>query len=154
MSTLPIDDLELHYEVHGQGAPLFLLHGFLGGGVDWTPFLDGFAAGHQLIVPDLRGHGRSFNVSGNVSGNISGNVSGNASGDPSGNPSGRFTHRRCAEDILALADALGFERFSAVGMSAGGNAMLHAATMAPARVAAMVLVSATTHFPQIGRAHV
>src|SRR5438552_4909039 len=111
MSILRIDDVELHYEVHGQGAPLFLLHGFFGAGVDWAPFLAGFAPGHQLVVPDLRGHGRSVYLS--------------------GNPPGRFTHRRCAEDVLALADALGLERFSAVGLSAGGNAMLHVATLAP-----------------------
>src|SRR5258708_22434522 len=132
MSTLHIADVELHYEVHGQGAPLFLLHGFRGAGVDWAPFLEGLAADYQLVVPDLRGPGRSTILR--------------------GNPSGRFTHRRCAADILALADALDLPRFAAIGLSGGGNALLHVATMAPARVAAMVLVSATTHFPPQARA--
>ena len=38
-----------------------------------------------------------------------------------------------------------------MGLSAGANTLLHVATRAPARVKAMVLVSATTHFPEPAR---
>ena len=33
--TEPINGLQMHYEIHGQGVPLVLLHGFTGSGVDW-----------------------------------------------------------------------------------------------------------------------
>lgn len=129
MPTLQTSGIELHYEVRGEGPPVLLLHGFFGAGADWGPFgADDLARDHRVVLPDLRGHGRSTN------------------------PSGRFTHREAALDVLALADALGLDRFAAIGLSCGGNVMLHVATMQPARVAAMVLVSATTHFPEPARA--
>ena len=43
-------------------------------------------------------------------------------------------------------------KFEAVGLSGGGNTLLHMATQQPSRVEAMVLVSATTHFPDQARA--
>lgn len=128
MSILALPDCDLHYEIHGDGPPLLLVHGFFGAGVDWAPFVGAFARDHRVVVPDLRGHGRSTN------------------------PGGELTFRQCAADLLALADVLGLDRFAAIGLSGGGNAMLHVATAAPARVDAMVLVSATTHFPESARA--
>ncbi len=127
MSVLSTNGIELHYQIHGDGPALFLLHGFFGAGIDWAPFLDAFRD-HRLIVPDLRGHGRS------------------------NNPSRAFTFRESAADVLALADALEIERFRAIGLSGGGNTLLHVATAASARVESMVLVSATTHFPEEARA--
>src|SRR6266542_4727161 len=58
-----INGMRMYYEVHGQGEPLVLLHGFTGSGGDWAPFVNGWAAEHQLIIPDLRGHGGSTNPS-------------------------------------------------------------------------------------------
>jgi pimeloyl-ACP methyl ester carboxylesterase len=128
MSTLHLDDLDLHYELHGSGPPLLLLHGFFGAGGDLLPFVGELGRTHQLIVPDLRGHGRSTNRS------------------------GTFTHRQCAADIAALLDALGIGRVRAFGLSGGGSSLLHLATQQPDRVEAMVLVSCPTHFPPQARA--
>jgi pimeloyl-ACP methyl ester carboxylesterase len=120
----------LHFESTGNrdGAPLLLLHGFSGCGKDFAWFTERFGAGFHLVVPDLRGHGRSVN-------------------DLDG-----WTHEQSATDVLELLDHLGISRCRAVGLSAGGNTLLHVATRRPGCVSAMVLVSATTHFPDSAKA--
>jgi pimeloyl-ACP methyl ester carboxylesterase len=133
MSHIQIADLELHFDDHAahDGAaaepPLLLLHGFFGAASDWTPHLARLGGG-RIVVPDLRGHGRSTG------------------------PAGAFSHREAADDVLALLDALGIERCRGVGLSGGANTFLHLATRAPERIESMVLVSATTHFPAAARA--
>ncbi|MFY0571749.1 alpha/beta fold hydrolase [Archangium lansingense] len=126
--TFELNGMELYCEVRGDGEPLVLLHGGTGAGSDWRYVFDESLEGYRTIVPDLRGHGRSTN------------------------PSGKLTFRQVASDVLALMDRLGVERFKAIGMSLGAKALLHVATAQPARVDAMVLVSATPYFPPQARA--
>jgi pimeloyl-ACP methyl ester carboxylesterase len=128
--TAAIEGMQMYFEVHGAGEPLLLLHGFTGAGSDWGHVFEiqDLARRFQVIVPDLRGHGRSSN------------------------PGGAFTHRQCALDVSALLDHLGIASVRAVGMSLGGNTLLHLATRERARVSAMVLISATMHYPAPARA--
>jgi pimeloyl-ACP methyl ester carboxylesterase len=62
-----------------------------------------------------------------------------------------ITHRQCALDTLALLDHLGIRKCRAIGLSMGGNILLHMATLEPERVGAMVAVSATMYFPEQAR---
>ncbi|HXG64232.1 MAG TPA: alpha/beta hydrolase [Blastocatellia bacterium] len=126
--TVSINGMQMYYEVHGQGEPLVLLHGFTGSGADWQYIFKEPPDGYRLVIPDLRGHGRSTN------------------------PSNQFTFRQSALDVFALLDQLGIERFQAIGLSGGGNTLLHMATQQPERVEAMALVSATSYFPAQARA--
>ena len=60
MSRVDVDGVGIEYEVTGEGRPVVLLHGFPDSGRLWrhqVPALAG--AGFQVIVPDLRGYGRS-----------------------------------------------------------------------------------------------
>jgi len=60
MGRVDVDGVGTEYEVIGQGRPVVLLHGFPDSGRLWrhqTPALA--RAGFQVIVPDLRGYGRS-----------------------------------------------------------------------------------------------
>jgi pimeloyl-ACP methyl ester carboxylesterase len=125
---LAINGVDLHYEISGEGEPLLWLHGFLGAGADWKYIFNDVPAGFQLIAPDLRGHGGSTN------------------------PSGEFSFRQAAHDVLGLLDALGIDRIRAIGVSGGGLTLLHLATMRPALVDAMVIVSAPPYFPAQARA--
>lgn len=59
--TVRVNDIELYYEDRGTGEPLVLLHGFGGCGQHWQPFAARLAEHFRLIIPDLRGHGRSTN---------------------------------------------------------------------------------------------
>ena len=127
-NTLQVNGFELYYETQGTGEPLLLLHG--GGGChdDWAyAGRDEFLREYTLITPDARGHGRSTN------------------------PAKTITHRQCALDALALLDHLGINKCKAVGLSMGGNILLHMATLQPHRIEAMVVVSATMYFPEQAR---
>lgn len=127
--TVHLNDIDLHYETRGRGEPLLLLHGMTGCSGDWAyAGRDELEKEYTLIVPDARGHGRSTN------------------------PGGTLTHRQQALDALALLDHLGLRRCKAIGTSMGGNTLLHAATLQPDRIEAMVLVSATPYFPEQARA--
>jgi pimeloyl-ACP methyl ester carboxylesterase len=126
--TKSINDIQMYYEIQGQGEPLVLLHGFTGSSADWNLIFSDPPKEYQLIIPDLRGHGRSTN------------------------PSMEFTLRQSAFDVYALLDQLDIERFKAIGISAGAKALLHMATQQPTRVDAMVLVSAAPYFPEQARA--
>jgi pimeloyl-ACP methyl ester carboxylesterase len=123
-----INDIEMYYETRGEGEPLVLLHGGGGAGVNWELIFDSAPPGYRLVIPDLRGHGRSTN------------------------PSMQFSFRQAAKDVLALMDRVRIDRFKAIGLSMGAKTLLHAATQQPDRIEAMVLVSATPYFPEQARA--
>ena len=123
-----LNGTQLYFEVHGTGEPLILLHGFSGSSQDWTSVTPEWRTQFQLIVPDLRGHGRSSILS---------------------KP---FRHQDAAADMLALLDYLKVGACKGLGVSGGGNILLHMATMQPDRMKAMALVSATPYFPAQARA--
>ncbi len=123
------DGCQLYFEERGDGEPLLLLHGGTGIGADWRHvFTTGDPSGFRVVVPDLRGHGRSTN------------------------PLRAFTFRQAALDMFALLDAIGIRTVKAIGISAGAKTLLHMATQQPDRLDAMVLVSATPRFPDQARA--
>src|SRR6266702_461591 len=95
--VIDINGMEIYYEIRGTGEPLVLLHGGGGAGVNWSLLFKEPPAGFQLIVPDLRGHGRS------------------------NNPSGEFTFRQSALDLFALLDHLNIAQFKAIGVSLGAT---------------------------------
>lgn len=63
MPMFPNDGIALHYEVHGDGAPILLIHGFGSSGkINWidTGWVQTLTeAGYQPITYDNRGHGAS-----------------------------------------------------------------------------------------------
>ncbi|HXZ86191.1 MAG TPA: alpha/beta fold hydrolase, partial [Myxococcota bacterium] len=129
IQTVRVNGVELSCEVTGAGAPLLLLHGMGGCAADWRHFgRELLAREYRLVAVDARGHGRSTN------------------------PAGEITHRQCARDLQALLDALGIARCRAIGLSMGGNTLLHLATRDPERVSAMVLVSAIASYGDEARA--
>ncbi|MHA4896742.1 alpha/beta fold hydrolase [Pedobacter sp. PWIIR3] len=125
--SIVLGDIELYYEEYGEGKPLVLLHGFGGCVQNWYPFVEDLLERYRLIIVDLRGHGYSTN------------------------PEDKFTHRGAANDVFLLLDQLEIDHFSAMGMSTGGMVLLHMATSQPSRVESMVLISATSHFPEQAR---
>src|SRR5215471_7723583 len=124
MPATELNGFEMYFEDRGRGEPLLLLHGGMGIGADWRHVFPVDPDGYRVIVPDLRGHGRSTN------------------------PARVFTFRQCAQDVLALLDHLQVSGTRAIGLSMGAKALLHMTSARTHTVSAMVLVSATPYFPQ------
>lgn len=103
----------------GDAAEVVLIHG-LGANLAFWYWGVGRPLGQlfPLTAYDLRGHGRSEIT---------------AAG---------YTTAAMAADLLALLDHLGVERAHLVGHSFGGAVALHAAVLAPERVASLTLVDA------------
>jgi pimeloyl-ACP methyl ester carboxylesterase len=60
VSRVDVDGVSIEYQVTGHGRPVVLLHGFPDSGRLWRHQVPALAAaGFQVIVPDLRGYGRS-----------------------------------------------------------------------------------------------
>jgi len=59
MPTAQLNGVRLYYEVHGEGPPLVLLHGFAGTAESWKPQIPALSARYRLILYDARGHWRS-----------------------------------------------------------------------------------------------
>jgi len=54
-----VNPVQLYYECYGQGDPLLCLHGFGASLFSWRNFIEPFSKDHQLILIDLKGHGKS-----------------------------------------------------------------------------------------------
>ena len=102
----------------GDGGPaLLLLHALGGTGAHWAPQLAALAANCRVAAPDLRGHGRSA-----------------AAADAG------YTIADYAADALAVADALGFDRFAIAGHSLGAAVAVEVGAAYPQRTLALALV--------------
>jgi len=124
MPTIKVRDIDLYYREYGRpdGEPLVLLHGFTGTGQAFDPFLDRLGERYRLIVPDLRGHGRTTN------------------------PRGKIVHAELAHDTAAFIDALGIDRAHFCGYSSGGMQLLFLALEQPRLVHSLTLAAATYTF--------
>jgi pimeloyl-ACP methyl ester carboxylesterase len=118
--TFGRDGIELHYEIHGAGEPVVLLHGFTSLGSTWER--NGWVElllthGFQPIAMDARSHGLSSHV---------------------------FDPAACATDVLAgdvveLLDQLAIPAASVIGFSMGGGIALELALTSPSRVKKLVI---------------
>jgi pimeloyl-ACP methyl ester carboxylesterase len=108
----------MYYEIHGQGPPLFLLHGGAGNGMQFEKQLPDFSRHYACIVPDMCEQGRS-----------------------TGRP-GPLTYHEMAEDVVALADFLHLKRFDLMGWSDGGDTGLDIAIHHPDRLVHLVTFGA------------
>ena len=113
-----VNGLDLYFETHGTGRPLILLHGGLGSGEMFGPILPALAERHQVIAPDLQGHGRTADIDRPID------------------------VRLMADDIAALIEHLGLDEPDLVGYSLGGGVALQTAIKYPSMVRRLVSASA------------
>lgn len=112
-------DVAIRYRVIGEGAPLLLIHGFTDRLEMWAGTADSLARRYRVIVPDVRGFGRSV-------------------------PRGTAPRYGAAmvDDARALLDALGIGRAHVVGYSMGGLIAANLALAHPDRVASVAFIAA------------
>lgn len=107
----------LYYEREGRGRPpLVLVHGNGCSHEDWDLQVAHFRARHEVVTPDLRGHGQS-------------------AGAP-----GPYDIETIGADLVDLVSTLDLPPAVLVGHSMSCRAVLQAQLLAPSRVAGVVLV--------------
>jgi pimeloyl-ACP methyl ester carboxylesterase len=105
------DGARIWYSAYGVGVPVILLHGGLGHSGNWGYQVPALTAnGYRAVVIDSRGHGRSTR---------------------DGRP---YSYELMASDVLAVMNALHFDRVALVGWSDGACTALILAAKCPSRV--------------------
>ncbi len=119
-------DIQIFYTLSGQGAPLLLLHGFMGTGASEFPALRSWLEQHfTILAPDLRGYGQST---------------------PKPRPYGRDFYFDDAEDMAALLDYLNLSNVVVMGYSDGGEVALWMPILASQRIHKIITWGAIGHF--------
>jgi haloacetate dehalogenase len=108
------DGVALHAAVAGSGSPIVLLHGFPQTHLMWRHVAADLAADHTVICPDLRGYG--------------------ASDKPAETGPDTYAKRTMAADVVALARALGHDRFALAGHDRGALVAVRAGLDHPAHI--------------------
>ena len=116
MSTATVGGIDIEYDDRGTGDDvLVLVHGHPFDGSMWAPQIDAFSRqGWRVIVPDLRGYGRTT-------------------------VAGITTLDVFASDIAGLLDHLEVERFVAGGLSMGGQIVMEMYRLYGYRIRGLVL---------------
>ena len=118
---VPVNGLEMYYEIHGSGRPLVLLHGNLSTiGTSFGKVLPKLASTRRIIAVEQQGHGHTADIDRPLS------------------------IEQWAEDTTALLRHLGIEQADFFGYSSGGAVSLEIALRSPALVRKLVWAGGTS----------
>ena len=117
--TIPTPDgADIYVRSGGSGPVVLLIHGFGDTGEMWGPVVRALAKTHTVVVPDLRGMGRSSH------------------------PAGGYDKRTQAADLRAVMSALGYDRSAVVGHDIGNMVAYAYAARYPDKVERLVVIDA------------
>jgi pimeloyl-ACP methyl ester carboxylesterase len=102
----------------GTGAVVVLIHGYAENSDSWAPLAADLMKDHTVVVPDLRGIGRSSK------------------------PTGGYDKKTQAKDIRAVVTALGFDKTAVVAHDIGNMVAYAYAAMYPDKVERLVVMDA------------
>lgn len=111
-------DVTIRYRDFGRGTPVMLIHGYSDRVEMWAGPADSIARSHRVIVPDVRGFGKSTKF----------------------NTPDRFG-RSMVDDLIALLDERKIDRVHVIGYSMGGVIATQLAIRIPDRIASATLVA-------------
>lgn len=117
MPYAKVNDINIYYEIHGEGEPLVLISGLGTSAVVWEPIIPIFSRDYMVIVFDNRGVGRT---------------------DAPGIP---YSMEMMADDISGLLEMIGIERANIYGTSMGGAVAQFFAILHPKKVIKLILQS-------------
>ncbi|HUE98993.1 MAG TPA: alpha/beta fold hydrolase [Anaerolineales bacterium] len=117
MPKIKVNDIELYYEVHGEGTTLVLISGLGYPLWQWHLMVPHLIKHFQVITLDNRGVGQTDK------------------------PAGPYTASMLAKDVVGLLDALGIEKAVVMGHSMGGFIAQAMALEYPQRVSKLILAS-------------
>ncbi|HUZ12823.1 MAG TPA: alpha/beta fold hydrolase [Caulobacteraceae bacterium] len=118
MPRLNRDGIEIHYEVHGEGTPLLLTHGYSATSQMWAGQVEAFSRDYKLITWDMRGHGRSDYPEGQDA----------------------YSEAATVADMAAILDAAGARKAIVGGLSLGGYMSLAFHLAHPERCLALLII--------------
>ncbi|WP_315836273.1 alpha/beta fold hydrolase [Bradyrhizobium prioriisuperbiae] len=118
MPTITRDGVKLYYEVHGDGPPLLLTHGYSATSAMWRGQIAALARHHTLILWDMRGHGQSDYPDDQAA----------------------YGEAETVADMAALLDELGVAKAVIGGLSLGGYMSLGFYHAHPDRVRALLII--------------
>lgn len=116
MPQLDIRGIQLYYDDKGSGQPIVFVHGHPFNHTMWKYQISHFSKEYRLIMPDLRGYGRTEITP------------------------GRVMLDEMALDILHLLDVLQIEQAVLCGLSMGGQIVLDFYRLFPHKVKALIIV--------------
>jgi pimeloyl-ACP methyl ester carboxylesterase len=117
-----INGFYMAYDVLGKpGKTIVLIHGSALNRTIWHTVASKFMGNHQVILPDLRGHGESDA------------------------PPGDYLMSQMAEDIASLLEYLGISKVVICGHSMGGYVALSFADLFPERLTGLGLITTRAH---------
>ena len=116
LPSVKVNDINMYYEVHGDGFPLVMIMGF-SANVDWwgSDVIEAYSQHFKTIVFDNRGAGRTDK------------------------PEIDYSIKMFADDTAGLMDALNIERAHVLGVSMGGSIAQELVLNYPEKVEKLVL---------------
>lgn len=118
MPKINRDGVAIYYEVHGNGPPLLLTHGYSSTSAMWQGQIEALSKDHTLVLWDMRGHGQS-----------------DYPDDPKA-----YSEALTVGDMAAILDAVGAGRAIIGGLSLGGYMSLAFYRTHPERVRALLII--------------
>lgn len=124
-------DIEIHYEIYGQGEPLLFLNGIMMSTKSWAPFIEPISEHYQLILMDFIDQGQS------------------------GLSNREYKHDLQVDLVYSLLNHLGIDQVNLFGISYGGEIALQFAIKHPEKLKTLILSNTcaeTTYWlEEIGR---
>ncbi len=117
MPTRNVLDIEMYYEILGEGEPVLFLHGLGSSSAGWPFQREPFSQQYQVILLDTRGHGRTSK------------------------PPGPYSVPQFSEDVAAFLDGIGLTAVHIVGLSMGGMIGFQMAVDTPEKVKSLTIIN-------------
>lgn len=124
MPKAAVNQIQIYYEIHGQGSPLVLIPGITADHTVWSGVVAPLAKKYQVILVDNRGAGLTDT------------------------PEEPYSIAQMAEDLSALLDFLKIKKASLLGHSMGGGIAQHLAATHPEKVEKLFLCASFAVFPK------
>lgn len=125
MPVVKVNDINMYYEVHGEGEPIVLIHGIFDS-TAWSLQVPVLSAKYRVITFDNRGAGRT---------------------DTTKPP---YSAGQMAEDVKGLMDVLGVRNAHILGYSMGGQIAQELAVMHSGYVRSLILAGSYARMTPIG----
>ncbi len=127
MPKVKVGDINIYYEVNGEGEPLLLIAALSSDVTSWRFQTPEFSKKYRVIVFDNRGVGRTDS------------------------PDTPYSIEMMADDAVGLLDALDIEKVNVLGISMGGFIAQELALKYPRRVKSLILATTAANAPFLAK---